>query len=173
MTGVERAAWGTAQRIKSFSVTQLSAESGIAVDTARRYLRRWERAGLVSREGAGKSLRFLAVSQAPEMPPAREQSVERNLWNAMRHCGAFSARDLALQATTDEIGISEDMAARYIRSLLPAGYLRVMQRAIPGRRPAVYRLIRNTGPLPPRECRVAAVWDENRATWSHFPEAPR
>ncbi|MDP2064178.1 MAG: hypothetical protein Q8Q63_03405 [Phaeovulum sp.] len=32
---------------------------------------------------------------------------------------------------------------------------------MPGRREAIYRLIRNTGPRPPRERRVRAVWDDN------------
>lgn len=173
MTGTEAVAWSTARRLGTFSIGQLSAEAGVAVDTARKYLRRWALAGLVTRAGAQKTLRYTARPEPTDLPPPRAQSPERNMWTAMRKIGAFSARDLALQASTDSLGISEDMAGRYIRSLLPAGYLRVVQRAVPGRRPAVYRLIRDTGPLPPRECRIAAVWDANRGAWAHVPEVPR
>lgn len=172
MPRTEAIAWSTARRLGEFTARQLAAEAGVSVDTVRRYLRRWTLARRVTRQGEGKTLRYLANPEPPEAPP-REQSPERNMWTAMRLIGAFGARDLALQATTDSLGVSEDAAARYIRALLAAGYLRVVQQAVPGRRPAVYRLIRNTGPQPPRECRVTAVWDQNLAGWARFPEGPR
>jgi DNA-binding transcriptional MocR family regulator len=172
MTELEQAAWAVAQRLRSFKLYQLSAEAGVSVHTTTRYLRQWARRGLVVREGSGRFITFSVVEGAPVLPPSREQSPERNMWTAMRLAPSFSARDLAAQATTDRLKVSEDEALRFIRSLLPAGYLKVVQTAIPNRRPAVYRLIRNTGPLPPRECRIPAVWDPNEARWVHLPGAP-
>lgn len=172
MTELEQAAWAVAQRLGTFKLYQLSAEAGVSVSTTTRYLRQWARRGLVIREGTGRFITFSVVEGAPLLPPSREQSPERNMWTAMRLAGSFSPRELAAQATTDRLKVGEDEAVRFIRALLAAGYLRVVQTAIPNRRPAVYRLIRNTGPLPPRECRISAVWDPNKEAWVHLPGAP-
>ena len=62
---------------------------------------------------------------------------------------------------TDLVPVSLKDAHIYCQLLLKAEYLRVQQKAVPGRREASYRLIRNTGPLPPMERRVRAVIDQN------------
>jgi hypothetical protein len=43
-----------------------------------------------------------------------------------------------------------------------------MTKALPGRREAIYRLVRDTGPRPPRERRVRAVWDENLGEYTYI-----
>lgn len=172
-TSLEDAVWTAALRLGEFRTQRLATESGVSLSTVQRHLSRWLDQGQVTRQGvAGGAIWRVSERTEPCVEP-RQQSPEGNMWRAMRHIGAFTALDLALHATTDELGVSEAEATRYIRALLPAGYLRVLRTASPPRRPAVYRLVRNTGPLPPRLHRVSAVWDANKDCWSHFPEAPR
>jgi DNA-binding transcriptional MocR family regulator len=165
-------AWAAAVRREVVTVRQLAADTGLSASTIGDYLRRWGRAGRVERIGEGRLVTFRVKPEAPALPPAREQSPERNMWTALRKGGAFAAADLALQASTEAVRIDTDQAQRFLRALLPAGYLRVVQTARPPHRPAVYRLIRDTGPLPPVECRITAVWDPNQARWSHLPGGP-
>jgi hypothetical protein len=87
------------------------------------------------------------------------------LWQTIRHLPTFTARDLAINASTDEVPIKQKFAANYIAMLLRAGYLQLVERAIPAAaKSAVYRLFprHNSGPKPPIEQRVIdAVWDPN------------
>lgn len=75
--------------------------------------------------------------------------------------GTFSAADLAAHSTTADITVTENHAKVYCSRLLAAGYLRVVQKAAPPTRAAIYRLIRNTGPKPPQLQRVQQVFDPN------------
>ena len=73
----------------------------------------------------------------------------------------FSPVDLAAVSDLEHAPVSERDAQAYCQSLLRGEYLRVVEKARPGVRPAVYRLVRRTGPKPPVERRVAALFDEN------------
>lgn len=85
---------------------------------------------------------------------------------------AFSAIDLAAHSNTPEVAVTPEAAREYCQMLTRAGYLRVERAAIPGRREAVYRLIKNTGPRPPMERRVRAVFDENLGEIVHVAGVP-
>jgi len=173
MTPKQAAAWAVALRLPApFTVYQVSAHSGAAFSSTEKWLRAWRKLGLVSAEGGRRKIKYRVIA-APTSGPRREQSMERNLWTAMRLLASFTPRDLAAHASTDTLAVLEDDAERYIRSLLPAGYLRVLQKAAPPHRRATYRLIRDTGPEAPLEKRIVAVWDPNEARWTHVPEAPR
>lgn len=68
---------------------------------------------------------------------------------------------------TQEIGIKD--ARAYCSALLKSGHLKVVRKSVPGKREAMYRLIRNTGPQPPRERRVTGIWDENLGRYLYLP----
>jgi hypothetical protein len=83
------------------------------------------------------------------------------MWTALRQMRTFGPRDVAAYAATERTAVSPEDARRYCQALLRVGYLKVVRKAVPGQREPVYRLIRNTGPQPPRLRRVAGVWDPN------------
>jgi hypothetical protein len=74
---------------------------------------------------------------------------------------AVRAWDLAVHSTTTETEVGENHARVYCSHLLAAGYLKVVQKAAPPKRAAIYRLVRDTGPVPPKTQRVQQVYDPN------------
>lgn len=173
MTEREAAAWTVAQRLApGWTIKRLSAESGASTSSVQDWVRAWVAQGLVARSGTWTKLRFTVLAAPAPVATGRVQTPERNMWTAMRKAQSFSARDLALHASTDAVEVTEAEAARYLRALLPAGYLRVLRKAAPPHRDAVYRLIRDTGPEAPRERRIVALWDPNEGRYAHLPEVP-
>lgn len=72
---------------------------------------------------------------------------QQQLWNAVRSLKSFTAKELAITASTDSIPVSLPMACQYCARLAVAGYLWIEQE----RRPKRYRAnpARMTGPLAP------------------------
>lgn len=94
--------------------------------------------------------------------PVTQGAGVENLWRSMRGLAEFSPRDLAAHSTTTDVEVTEWTAKSYCQMLLKTGFLRVIQKAEPSKgRQAVYRLIRNSGPLPPQIQRVKHVFDPN------------
>lgn len=161
---VAEAAWAVALRLRSFGYAEISVELGISLDRATEIVRAWVEEGAceVTQKGIGLRNQFRPVAGFERAKdPERQGSVPLNLWTAMRGLKSFTPTDLAAHSTTGTVHVTAAAAQAYCQALLRAGYLKVMRTAIPGRRPAIYRLIRNTGPNPPRERRVRAVYDGN------------
>ncbi|GEO82298.1 hypothetical protein ROR02_24290 [Pararhodospirillum oryzae] len=141
--------------------------------TIRTYLRCLEAAGIVAREeGDGVRYRLLR-DPGPEAPrlrrdgsPAQHSLGTEQMWRVLRMASALDARELAVTASTEEHPVALDTARAYLRALDRAGYLAVVEPGRPGHKVGtghltVYRLINNTGPLPPQIQRIKAVWDQN------------
>lgn len=84
----------------------------------------------------------------------------QHMWRAMKMCGYFTARDLAIAATLPDYPVTEDEAQRYAEELVTVGYLQSRDN------PDALRLYRlkskmNTGPAAPRVMRARFVWDPN------------
>lgn len=164
--------WATAVRLGRFTYAQLAAATNRPKQGVSRTVLDWEKAGRVERiVTEGNCLRFrITDREAGEVPAPRQQSREGNMWNAMRHFPSFKPTDLAALATTEIVNVSIDEASAFCRMLAGAGYLRVLDKAVPGRREATYRLVRDTGPLPPRQMRVTVVFDANLRAVTHMPQ---
>lgn len=173
-TPVERsraydAAWATACRLKEFNYNQLAAEASISIDLAMGCVKSWERVRAVEFVGIGDKRRKIWRVLAEVLPHRtrsdgsliRQATVQGNLWRSMRGLLSFSAVDLAAHSNTPDTEVTVEAAREYCQMLVRAAYLRVERKALPGRREAIYRLIRNTGPRPPTERRVRAVYDGN------------
>lgn len=93
--------------------------------------------------------------------PVTQGAGIENMWRSMRGLGQFTALDIAIHSTNAHVIVSEPTAKSYTSMLMRTGYLRVVQKAVPGKRPAIYRLIRNSGPKPPQVQRVKHVFDPN------------
>ena len=82
------------------------------------------------------------------------------MWRAMKVRRTFDAAQLAADATQGDITCTLGTAKSYLQQLKRAGYLAVERESVPGRL-ARYRLVRDTGPLPPAVTRAKVVFDRN------------
>lgn len=166
-SAMERQSYAKLENEVEFHWTDLAAR-GLNEDTARKFIRRWEKAGLirmVRRDGSRKV--FSHADRPPPAPldPTAERTAEGNMWRSMRQLGTFSPTDVAVHSNAGGIEVSVQQARAYIRMLLGTNYLRVKQTAIHGKREAVYQLIANSGPVAPRRRRIAGVFDPNTGTF--------
>lgn len=99
------------------------------------------------------------------MPPLhyhRQPRARARAWTSMRvltRCqGNFTLPDLVATAA-----IAESNARHYLRALDRGGYLRRLRKPEPGRASghALWRLIRDTGPVAPRVRRDGEICDPN------------
>jgi len=95
------------------------------------------------------------------------------MWRTMRILGEFSARDLAVTASTEDCQVAEKEAKDYSHFLHKAGYLALVRAGKGTGNGGVlnrYRFIkaRFSGPKPPMIQRVKAVYDPNleKVVWS-------
>jgi hypothetical protein len=163
---VAEAAWALALRLPSFGYAEIAAEMKISIDQATKIVRGWDGQGALELLQSGAGLRKLwkvkPGCDRPAPPAPQGRSAEENLWTAMRGLRSFTPTDLAAHASTDLVQVATADAQAYCRVLLAGGYLRVERKASPSRKQeAIYRLIRNSGPRPPRAARVRAVVDDN------------
>lgn len=181
MAATADAAWAAALRRGSFTYADIAADVGLSIDRATDLVRGWVRARAAISVGLGphrrKQFRVTeigrALSEAPvrsraDGSPIRQATVQGNLWRSMRGLRAFTPVDLAAHSCTETVPVDEVAAQAYCQSLTRAGYLRVERKAVPGRRQAIYRLVRDTGPQPPSERRVRAIWDGNLGKITHI-----
>ncbi|MCA3456586.1 MAG: hypothetical protein IOC92_02630 [Rhodobacter sp.] len=181
------AIWAVALRLGEFSYASLAAECHIPIERSTLLVRGWVRMRLAAFDHIGGHRRhvFKLLPAAQEVTlPANltvaepQASAEENLWRTAGTLVCFGARDLAFNSTTPGVEVTEDMAARFCQVLLKGGYLKVEKKAAFRRAgksvistPAKYRLIRKTGPVPPVERRVMAVWDANLGQYTHVAGA--
>jgi hypothetical protein len=163
------AAWTLALRYPQFGYAEIAADLKISSDQATAIVRAWNAEGLLDVLPPGKSARKLyrvrpgAVRSAQIAPQGR--TAEDNIWTAMRGLRSFTPVDLAAHSNNELVAVGPTEARAYCRLLLAGGYLRVERKAVPARgAEAIYRLVKDTGPRPPRAARVSAVVDDNTGT---------
>jgi hypothetical protein len=166
MAALQEAAWAIASGRDEFGYAEIAVGLKISRERAVEIVRGWLKQGLLAQVkdgtvGKGRSSWRLREGVARPVPP-RLRTPEGNLWTAMRGLRSFTPRDLAAHANVPDVEVTEACAQDYCRALLDAGYLAVIQKADAARRrPAIYRLVRMTGPRAPRVKRVRAVIDDN------------
>ena len=186
------ALWAAMRRLGRFTVRQVCEETRLGIHTARDYVRGLEAAGYLRRVGSVRTrggpiacraaVYELVRDVGVEAPRVRKDGTEvtqgrgrEQMWRAMKILGEFSARDLAVHASTEAHAVSLEDAKHYIKYLVKAGYLAVV-RARKGE-PYRYRLLpsKNTGPRAPMIQRVRQVFDPNlgRVVWRSGEEAAR
>lgn len=163
------AVFNAAARMPEFSINSLSSEAHYSVRIVRLCVWDWIAAGRCEElEGKGSKNRTLyrlkpiaGKADKPHVKPA--QTKLGNMWFAMQQLKTFTAVDVAASAWTEEMDVQPIDAQAYCSSLVKGDtpHLRVHRKAAPGKHPAIYKLIRNTGPKPPQVKRVSAVFDPN------------
>lgn len=151
---------------RTFTYQQVAADNRVPVETATSIVRGWQREGvvIVAAEARTEGQQHKLFKVNPQYKPTEEpkgRTSLHNMWQAMRGLKAFSVQDIAVWGTTEAVQVSLDAARSFASALLQAGYLRVERKAMPGKHDAIYRLVKNTGPIPPMVRRVEAVVDLN------------
>lgn len=160
-----------------FTVLSLVDATGANRKTVEDYLRCLLPAGVIAQKGdSGYELIDDRGHHAPRLnrsgKPVMQGAGVENMWRSIRGLGQFTALDVAVHSTAGPVSVTEATAKAYVSMLLRTGYLKVVTKAVPGKRQATYRLIRNTGPKPPKVQRVKHVYDPNTKE-VHIPEAGR
>lgn len=173
-----------AQSAQGFTLGSLhGAANGVARRTIKDFLGACEKAGAIRRVGQRPALagRMTIVWALADDAPAKAPVVRRDdyagargrvreqLWTAMRALPAFTVRELAFVASTEEHPVKPRTAERYVRELARGGLMLALTPAAkgaPGRagaHAARWRLkpSANTGPLPPKIIK-GDVYDPNR-----------
>lgn len=161
--------WAHIGELEQFTVHGAAEVTGYSEDTVADAVRAWVKSGAVLRLKRGKTSGAKGGPGTPAIYAVAERvalaktkpTVEGNLWRSMRILKLFNPIDLAVHSSTSEVSVSEEAAARYCGVLLRTGYLRVVEKAVPGYRPAWYRLAQDTGPKPPVPRRMVMVHDPN------------
>lgn len=160
-----------------FTVRDILLGTNAPKDTVGEYVARLVRGGYLERVGAGpdRRMRFRLLRDRPDAPRVRKDGSEATetgrgndqLWRAMRMLKTFTARELAVYASTDTVVVKLATARAYCDDLAKVGYLAVIEEARTGHishaRPRTYRLRPDmvTGPRAPMIQRTKFVWDPN------------
>ncbi|WP_425072555.1 hypothetical protein [Sagittula sp. S175] len=165
---MEASIWAKVKDLPQFYWADL-IRFNVAEDTARKYVRRWAKSKRIREVRMdGPKVYWVNAERQPEPGQTVLTHVatpEGNMWRTMRRMGSFSPLEIAMHANAGGIEVTLRAAQEYCRQLLTVGYLKVRQTAIPGRRQAIYQLIRNTGPQAPVVRRVSGVSDPNDGTF--------
>lgn len=171
--------WDIIRELRTFTVKDVDGRSNTHCQSVRDYIVRLEKAGYVRRLGnvEGELITYELVTDQPEAPrlrrdgsPARDMGRGQDqMWRAIKMLGEFTARDVSIHGSTDQVRVRLNSAQSYLKHLQRAGYLMIVRPGKPGHKPgtgemAIYRLIpsMNTGPMAPQVQRTEWVWDPNR-----------
>jgi len=168
--------WTTARALKEFTAKDLSSHSKMSVQYVHRAFMDWRKWGYIEEAGKRGHKTIYRALKTDGTPPVTDDDGNRlvdstpadRMWFAMRKSNAFNYRDIAMHANSEDTPVSEEQAQAYCRMLANAGYLHVLQKSNAAGKLAIYRLARDTGPRPPRERRVRAVYDDNLGEFTHI-----
>ncbi len=167
------AAWAAAQRLQQFGYAEISRDVSASTELATHIVRGWERDGkirlisAVRRGGAARKVYEVVPDQEIKPAPVMGDGFDQ-MWTCMRKLSSFTAVDLSAHCAA---AVAVEDARTYCRTLLAGGYLRVVQKAVPNRREAIYRLVNATGVKAPRARRVVCIVDANLGRITPLAEA--
>lgn len=172
--------WTEIRRLNIFTKREIHDNTDINNKTITDYVKRLMAGGYIEEHDSfEESGRYILVRDAgvhtprirPNGMPVQQGKGTENMWRTMRMLGQFTPRDLAVHSTTDSVSVTDQTAQTYCSMLLKAKYLRVLQKAVPGKHQATYKFVRNTGPKPPQIQRVKQVFDPNICEVTYYPGA--
>lgn len=175
-------AWAAMRELGDFTVPQIRNETRLGIDTIREYVTGLAAAGYIEDTGETVHVRggvhsrvYRVRHPVRDTPRVRKDGTpvtqgrgRKQMWQTMRILGEFSARDLAVHASTEEHPVKEEEARDYAQYLDRAGYVVRVSGGDPGN-PSRYRFLARqfTGPKPPQIQRVQQIYDPNlgRVVW--------
>lgn len=182
--------WSAMRYLKRFSLEDLQVTTEVIYRDCQQYAQELCKAGYLrvcAKESApGQRFTYLLIRDTgPLTPSARRTEVydpnnkktyrcspasttklgRQEAWRTMQQLDQFTRQGL-----NKRCGVSMTNLHQYLRALLVAGYLEVIRPATSGTKgkPAIYRLIRNTGEKAPVVQRDGSLVDPNLSeeTWT-------
>ena len=164
--------WTAMRERRRFTIRDIDGAGNANLYTVRDYIKRLARAGILTRvdvTDTGADVYEIARDPGPEAPAVRRDGTEtrrpgagaEQMWRSMKMLKTFTYFELSIASSTDDVRVKPQTAKDYVKHLLAAGYLVVVTPATPKTK-AVYRLVRNTGPLAPMIQKTKWVWDPNK-----------
>ncbi|APE43627.1 hypothetical protein BOO69_09530 [Sulfitobacter alexandrii] len=153
-----------------FTNAEVDAACGVSEWARQNFTRKLRREGILrdaGRQGPTPYFTVLDPTQAQAFVSRRRQTGDGAIWAAMRTLKMFTPDEIALAIGVGDGLPNEDAIRSYVSLLREAGYLSVIQKARPGVRAARYRLVRDTGPLPPKRQRKTVLIDGNEERVVH------
>lgn len=186
------AAWAEIRKAGvAFTVKMVAHATRLSVSSTRDYITGLTAAGYLEKaltschHGSTVEYRYTLIKDCGmEAPRVRKDGTIVNqgmgreqLWRALgilaQKGTRFDFRDLRLYASTEKVTVSESDTKHYIRYLLSAGYLIMVETDKPGVA-ARYRMLQSkwTGPRPPQIQRVRQLYDPNlkKVVWNEEGE---
>ena len=174
------ALWVEIRKLGTFTIMELRALTDLSRDTVNDYVIGLANGGFLSSDKDTVKDMIVKTPKRPvtytlvrdvgvDAPRVRTDGTTvtqgqgvANMWRTMRILGTFSARELAVTASTESCVISEATARSYTGHLCQAGYLLKVKGSYRFR-PTMY-----SGPKAPMIQRVKRVWDANlkKVMWS-------
>lgn len=189
--GPRQRMWEAIRKRKAeFTVADLEKATAIDKFTIHSYVQLLETAGFVgqinnARQFIDRKRYALKRDVGVEAPRIDKQgtvirsTANENMWRTMRIMGDFTASELAMRASTEEIKVAESTAKKYLHVLCHAGYLTVIDKGHAfirgvGAKQTRYRMLvaKYTGPRPPMIQRTRCVYDPNlgKVVWQEEPD---
>jgi hypothetical protein len=164
----DRIVWDAIKNLEFFNFSDVKIAVSIPETKLRTILSRLNRQGYTRiHHSKGNRVFYTCQSNASEIEAqmSKRQTAEGAMWIAMRISKSFTVTDIfaGLAPSRPDVGL-EDIIT-YSETLTSAGFLKMVRRAAPeGGRDVVYRLVNDTGPLPPKAQRGTVVIDQNTNT---------
>lgn len=179
------ALWQAIRARREFTISQITADASCHNSSARAFVLALQAAAIVEDTGAlaapvpafnsrasqtqlRAKIYRLANDVGEDTPRVRRDGTvsqagrgREQLWRTLRYLRTFTARDLAIQASTEAVVIAEAEARFYCKMLTHAGYLSASGGVEASGTVYTFVPTRNTGPLPPKIQRTKHVWDAN------------
>jgi len=148
-------------RVTSKDIAQNCSVGEVARLRAFRNLRR---AGVVKEAGRDGKAWLWSVFELGDIQVRAAQKrsgKDGAIWAAMRTLNVFCPEDIMTALAGGGLDITRSDIQSYCTTLVQSKYLSVLARAKPGTSSARYRLVKNTGPLPPVRKRMTVLVDPN------------
>ncbi len=166
----QQAIWDEIRQLGDFTITDIDGVVDMHRKSIINYVKRLQAGGVVKQaDDFATSFRYILLKDTGRVAPRLQKDGSpvtmgggtASMWRTMRMMPQFTVVDLVAHSP-EKTPVKITSAKDYCKMLSKAGYLRVMRKANPfQKRFALYKLIRNHGPLPPQIQRVQQVFDPN------------
>ena len=174
----QQAIWDVIREQRSFTITDVFLQVDMHRKSVINYVMRLKKGGFVERaDDFDRTYTYNLIKDAGRFAPrlnrdgkpVTQGTANANMWQSMRMLKEFTPNDIVGVSNTTKAQLKLTTVKAYCTILLKADYLRLVRAAEPPTKQAVYRLIRDTGPLPPQVQRTKQLFDPNTNSVAYRP----
>lgn len=163
-TSTEKEIWSYLNEHQQVTHEDLRTNTSASNWQRQNYLAKLKRLGILKECGRRGTTRIFTVmddKSAAEFDARRRKTIWGAMWTAMRISSVFTQADLSAAIASAYPDATPEKVHKYCAMLLRADYLAVIVKAKSGVSPARYKLVNDTGPLPPVIRKLECLVDPN------------